>query len=301
MQNDRTRAEGSRQELLLFQLNGRQPFGINVLKIREIIPYEPLNQIPYSHHAVIGIAKLRGVPLTVIDLSAAVGKAPLKDAVEESASIVITEFNRSIQGFLVRKVDRIASCDWKDILPPPAASGRSSYITGVTRIGEELVEIIDVERVLNEVTPPEDIAGGYVRQLDEAHLKALQQKCILVVDDSAMARKQISRTLDTIGVPYYLARDGKEALEKLRSLSQTEGKHVDMIISDIEMPEMDGYTLTKEIRKDADLSSSYILLHTSLAGEISSQNASRSGADASLTKFVTDELTEAVIEGLSVS
>ncbi|WP_426415386.1 chemotaxis protein [Aestuariirhabdus sp. LZHN29] len=301
MQSDRTGSEGSRQELLLFQLKGRQPFGINVLKICEIIPYEPLNQIPCSHPAVIGIAKLRGQPLTVIDLSVAVGKASIKDLEAETASIVITEFNRSIQGFLVRKVDRIASFDWTDILPPPAGSGNSSYITGVTKIDDELVEIIDVERVLNEVTPPEDIAGGYVRQLDEAHLKALQKKCILVVDDSAMARKQIARTLETIGVPYYLARDGKEALEKLRDLSHSEGKHVDMIISDIEMPEMDGYTLTKEIRKDEELSSSYVLLHTSLAGEISARNATRSGANASLTKFVTDELTEAVIEGLSVS
>ncbi|MCL6414107.1 chemotaxis protein [Aestuariirhabdus sp. Z084] len=301
MQNERTGSDGSRQELLLFHLKGRQPFGINVLKIREIIPYEPLNQMPYSHPSVMGVAKLRGEPLGVIDLSSAVGKGALKQEDNESASIVITEFNRSIQGFLVRSVDRIVSCDWKDILPPPAASGRSSYITGVTRIDEELVEIIDVERVLNEVTPPEDIAGGYVSQLDPEHLKALQKKTILVVDDSAMARKQISRTLDTIGVSYYLARDGKEALDKLRELSSKEGKHIDMIISDIEMPEMDGYTLTKEIRKDADLSSSYILLHTSLAGDISAQNATRSGANASLTKFVTDELTEAVIEGLSVS
>ncbi|MCG8426686.1 MAG: chemotaxis protein [Chromatiales bacterium] len=292
--------EKSRQEMLLFHLAAHQTFGINVLKIKEIIPYERLNRLPGSHPAIVGIARLRGSPLPVIDLSQAIGMQPVTENQDLShLSIIISEFNRSLQGFLVRRVQRIITLEWKDILPPPKATGHFSYITGVTRIDEKLVEIVDVERVLNEVSPPVDTTGQGV-SLDEQHLEALRQKLVMVVDDSSMARKQIGRTLDMIGLEYLMAQDGKEALDKLHEL-QADGQHVDLIISDIEMPEMDGYTLTREVRKDQDLSSVYILLHTSLAGVVSNENAQASGADAALTKFVTEELAEAVVQGLSQS
>lgn len=286
------------QRVLMFSLQGRQVFAINVLKIKEIISLQALNKLPGSNPAVLGIARLRGHPLPVIDLSAAIGMPPADDELENYA-IIISEFNRSLQGFLVKKVDKIISLDWKDIQPPPRAVGRFNYITGVIKTEDQLVEIVDVERVLNEVAPPVDSTGEGVN-LSEDHLLLLRNKLVMVVDDSGMARKQISRTLAMIGIEHLMAIDGKEALDKLRELQQ-EGRHVDLIISDIEMPEMDGYTLTREIRKDQDeeLASTYILLHTSLSGTVSSENAEASGADAALTKFVTEELAEAVIKGLS--
>jgi two-component system chemotaxis response regulator CheV len=287
------------QRMLMFHLSTPQVFGINVLKIKEIIPFQPLNKLPGAHPAALGVARLRGSPLPVIDLSAAIGMMPLGTSAGEMAgcSIIISEFNRSLQGFLVRSVDKIISIAWESIQPPPRATGRFSYITGVVDVDGKLVEIVDVERVLNEVAPPKDSTGRGV-SITEESLDLLRKKLVLVVDDSGMARKQISRTLSMIGIEHILTCDGKEALEKLHQL-QAEGRHVDLIVSDIEMPEMDGYSLTQEVKKDQEFSSVYVLLHTSLAGTVSQENAEASGADAALTKFVTEELAEAVIQGLS--
>ncbi len=284
--------------MLLFSLFGRQIFGINVLKIKEIIPYHNMNTLPGSHDAVIGIAKLRGRPFPVIDLSKAL-KMPISSESTElkTCSIIISEFNRSLQGFLVNKVDQIVSLDWDAIQPPPSAVGRSNYITGVVNRDNQIIEVVDVERVLNEVAPPVDSTGQGITLSDE-QLKILQGKLVLIVDDSALARKQVTQTLAMIGIDPLVAKDGKEALDYLHSL-QLEGRRVDLIVSDIEMPEMDGYTLTREIRKNEDLSSVYILLHTSLAGAVSQEFAVTSGANAALTKFVTEELAEAVLLGLS--
>jgi two-component system chemotaxis response regulator CheV len=284
--------------MLLFTLFGRQVFGINVLKIKEIIPYHAMNTLPRANPAIIGIAQLRGQPFPVIDLSSALGMSATRDVAEYAdCSIIISEFNRSLQGFLVKKVDKIISLKWDAIQPPPASSGRFNYITGVINTEDQIVEVIDVERVLNEVAPPKDSTGKGVSLSDE-QLELLRRKLILVVDDSGLARKQISQTLAMIGLDPIMANDGKEALRILHAL-HAEGRTVDLIISDIEMPEMDGYTLTRELRKDQDFASIYILLHTSLAGAVSKEYAAASGANAALTKFVTEELAEAVLEGLS--
>ncbi|MCW8890792.1 MAG: chemotaxis protein [Sedimenticola sp.] len=295
-----TKNKELQQRMLLFTLFGRQVFGINVLKIKEIIPYHKMNTLPGSHDAVIGIARLRGQPFPVIDLSTAL-KMPVSSDPDnrQACSIIISEFNRSLQGFLVNKVDQIVSLDWGAIQPPPTSVGRFNYITGVVNRDNKIIEVIDVERVLNEVAPPSDSTGQGIN-LTQEQLEAVKGKLVLIVDDSALARKQITQTLAMIGIDPLVAKDGKEALDYLNSL-QLEGRRVDLIVSDIEMPEMDGYTLTREIRKNEDLSSVYILLHTSLAGAVSQEFAVTSGANAALTKFVTEELAEAVMVGLSRS
>jgi len=297
--NTPVKDSSNRQDLLLFHLGTRQAFAINVLKMKEIVPYQQLNKLPGSHQAVMGIIRLRGEPLTVIDLASTVGMRPISgDADLSQYSIIISEFSRTLQGFLVSKVDRIISLEWQDILPPPRASGHASFITGITRVDDQLVEIIDVERALNTVAP-HTAPHNQAFDLDQKLLDQLRQKLVLVVDDSSLARKQVTRTLDAIGLNYVTAQDGVNALNKLRAL-QEEGRTVDLIISDIEMPEMDGYSLTRELRKDQELSSTYILLHTSLSGAVCTENAQASGADAALTKFVTEELTAAVMKGLAL-
>lgn len=288
------------QELLIFRLSEKQLFGINVLKIKEIISNQRLVKIPNSHPSVVGIAKLRGIPLTVIDLASAIGMSPfhLSDD-KKNGSIIITEFNRSMQGFLVNHVNRIIGCNWKDITNPPAATGSNTYITAITQLNKSMVEIIDVEKVINEVIPTSDYNTRLATELPVEYQQLLNNKLIVVVDDSQMARKQIANTLSSIGVQYVLTRDGKHAIDKIHDL-KVQNQQVDMIISDIEMPTMDGYALTQEIRRNTDeyISSIYILLHTSLARTVSEVNAKRSGANAALTKFVTNDLANTVIDAL---
>ena len=308
MENRGQRADRGRQddrlELLLFSLGGSQQFGINVLKVKEVIPCPHLTHVPQSHPAVRGIAHLRGEPLSVVDLSQAVGRAPLADTSgTDSHSVIITEFNRTMQGFLVRSIDRIVVCDWKNVLPPPSGTGLAAYITGVTRVKDVLVQILDVERVLGEVISSLAESIRPSEGLSAEELSYIEGKTVMVVDDSVVARHKTVHTLEDIGVRYVTARDGKEALDLLRQRFSEWGNDglVDMIISDIEMPEMDGYTLTREVRNDHNLAHIYILLHTSLNGAINAEKAHGAGANDALTKFVPEELAKAVVRGLTAA
>lgn len=286
-----------RLELLLFNLGGTQRFGINVLKVKEIIACPHLTHIPHAHSAVRGVAHLRGEPVTVIDLAQALGSRGA-GIDEENSSIIITEFNRSMQGFLVRQVDRIVHCEWKTVVPPPVGTGLGSYITGITEVDKVLVQILDVEKVLGEVVDDPSEAPDDLLQLDDEERARLQGRRVLIVDDSRVARHQTTHTIEPLGVTCVSARDGKEALLALKQLAH-ENAMVDMVISDIEMPEMDGYTLTRAIRGDPSLSHLYVLLHTSLNGAINADKARQAGADDVLTKFVPIDLAHAVARGLS--
>ena len=301
MEKDYTQSKAvvreGRLELLLFFLEGGQPFGINVLKVKEIFPSPRLNEMPMSHPSVIGVTELRGSTIPVIDLALALGRSPIQD--RSTASVIVTEFNRSFQGFLVAGVDRIIEKEWKNVTSPPKGSGRHVYISGVTEFSDRMIQILDLERILYEVLPPKDFEAEFTID-DAVGLEAKGAK-VLVADDSAIARGQTVKTLDRIGATYAVARDGREALTYLKGLVEkgvNVKEEVSMVISDIEMPEVDGYTLCKEIRRDPALAELYVLLHTSLNGSISHEQAEKAGADAILTKFVPSELAKAVIAGL---
>jgi len=293
--NARTRMAGNnRMELLLFRIHGRQRYGINVFKVREVIECPPLRRVPSSHPAIRGVATIRGRTLSVIDLGKMLGMRATTDMTGQY--VVITEFNRSVQGFLVGGVDRIINMNWEDILAPPSNSGTGSYLTAVTRLDNELVEILDVEKVLSEVVPREvEVSAEVTEKMKtvDTHLP------LLVVDDSSTARKMIARTLDQVGVPYYMAVNGREALAKLQELA-SDGQPVSgklgLVISDIEMPEMDGYTLTTEIRKDPRLRDIYVLLHSSLSGVFNDAMVKQVGADQFLAKFNSDDFASVVME-----
>lgn len=285
-----------RLDLLLFDLYGRQRFGINVLKVQEIVPCPALIRIPDSHPAIRGVAHLRGRAVSVIDLAAALGRGRIPDEAGP-CWVIVTQFNRSHQGLLVGRVDRIVERPWQSVLPPPRGSGRNSYMSGVTEIERELVQILDVERVLAEVT---GIGEPELQGQETPRLRAPEAR-VLVVDDSTVARAHTGRILDQLGLGYTMARDGREALDVLDQL----GVHGDqnpagiaMVISDIEMPELDGYALTKALRQRGHLEGLYVLLHTSLNGSINLERAKRCGADAVLTKFVAEELAQEVLNGL---
>ena len=299
--NQRTQLVGqNRLELLLFRLDGPQLYGINVFKVREVLQCPKLTLIPKSHPVVCGVASIRGATIPILDLAMATGAGALKD--QSNPFVIITEYNTKTQGFLVRSVERIVNMNWEDIHPPPKGTGHDHYLTAVTRMDEQLVEIIDVEKVLAEVSPSsETISQGVVDV--ETQSKALSLR-VLTVDDSSVARKQVARCLQTVGVEVVSLNDGRQALDYLRKLVE-EGKDPSeeflMMISDIEMPEMDGYTLTAEIRNDPRMQNLHIILHTSLSGVFNQAMVKKVGADDFLAKFRPDDLATRVVDRIKAA
>ena len=294
--DQRTRLAGqNRLELLLFRLGGGQLFGINVFKIQEVVPCPSLTALPRARPVVRGITSLRGKTIPIIDLALAVGRPPLPRGA--GAYVIVTEYNRSVQGFMVNAVDRIVNMNWEEILPPPPGIERQSYLTAVTRVDDVLVEIIDVEKVLAEVIGAEEaVSQALVR---ERPRQGGAPWHVLVADDSSVARNQIKHTLDQIGVEATLVRDGRQALDQLRRWAdegQALRERLAMVISDVEMPEMDGYTLTAEIRKDVRFKDLWVLLHTSLSGVFNQAMVQKVGADRFVAKFSPDELAKEVMD-----
>jgi two-component system chemotaxis response regulator CheV len=282
----------NRLELLLFRLGSGQLYGINVFKVQEVIRCPTLTHVPSSSPLVRGIANMRGRTIPVIDLGMAMGQGPMADI--DDAFVVIADYNRTVQGFLVNGVERIVNMNWEEILPPPKGSGANSYMTSVTRVDEKLVEIIDVEKVLAEVVGTLETVSDEI--VDEGNVHA--EANILVADDSSVARRQIKRTLDQLGIATTLVKDGREALDVLKDWAEEDpniAQHLTMVISDVEMPNMDGYTLTTEIRKDPRLSGLYVILHTSLSGIFNQSMVEKVGADKFIAKFDADELAQAVL------
>ncbi|MDX1635286.1 MAG: chemotaxis protein CheV [Marinobacter sp.] len=297
--NQRTQLVGqNRLELLLFRLRGRQVYGINVFKVKEVLQCPRLSSIPNSRPMVRGVAHIRGETIPIIDLGMAI-RLPAIPAEEVATSfVIITEYNRKTQGFLVGGVDRIVNMNWEEILPPPKGAGREVYLTAVTKLDDKLVEIIDVEKILSEVAPLADNVTDKVlsRNAESDRSASLP---VLVVDDSSVARRQIERCLTAIGLPVVIKNDGKQALDYLKELTADGSKatdHISMMISDVEMPEMDGYTLVTRCKSDSKISDLYVMLHTSLSGVFNKAMVQKVGADDFMAKFSPDELAERVMD-----
>ncbi|MDB2705006.1 chemotaxis protein CheV [Pseudomonadota bacterium] len=295
--DQRTQLVGqNRLELLLFTLDTDQLYGINVFKVKEAIPCPKLTRLPHSHPVIRGAAHTRDSTISIFDLSLGVGGRPVEDL--SKSFVIITEYNRSVQGFLVSGIDRIINTTWSDIIPPPKVAGNSTYMTAITEVDGVLVEIIDVEKVMAEVigsdeTVSDELVENYVSQ------NAENPPHILVADDSAVARKQVDRSMEQIGIKTTLVRDGKEALEQLKSWADSGidvSKHISLLVSDIEMPVMDGYTLTTEIRKDPRIAGVKILLHSSMSGTFNQNMVEKVGADKFIPKFSPDDLATTVQE-----
>ncbi len=281
----------NRLEILMFRLHGRQLFAINVFKVQEVLSCPKLTAIPQAHPATRGLATIRRKTIPVIDLAAAIGQKPLE--VTPDNLIIITEYNGTVQAFLVKGVERIVNMNWQDINAPPKGVGRQNYLTAVTRVDDQLVEIIDVEKILSEIIG-EDMHIENVQPLtakDGSRLK------FLIADDSMVARNQVQRTLQMVDVDCVVTTTGKEALKVLKARAD-EGvevaKEFNLVISDIEMPEMDGYTLTTEIRNDPRLADLNIMLHSSLSGGFNESMTEKVGADKFIPKFKAEELVNEI-------
>ncbi len=284
----------NRLALLLFRLDDCQIFGVNVLKVQEVIPRPPLTPLSSAHPHIAGMADIRGVVVPIIDMCHALGlpSDPL------ATHVIVAEYNRSVQGFLVRAVDRIIHLGVELVLPPPRTGSTEGYLTAVTRYNDEIVEIVDLERIYSEVVGPPPPLSPHLTA--ESHALA-DGRCVLVVDDSRVARSQIERVLQQLGIECVMMNDGREALRYLQGQAE-QGKDINdkllMVISDVEMPDMDGYALTTEIRRDPRLSGLHVLLHTSLSGVFNNTMVKKVGADRFIPKFGADELAQAVLDRL---
>ena len=294
----RTQLAGhNRFEILLFKLVGRQRFGINVFKVQEVIQCPGLTQIPNSHSVICGVAHLRGKTIPVLDLSMSIGMPPIERS--SSSYVIVTEYNRTIQGFLVGSVDRIINIGWDQVKAPPSGAGKDGYLTAVTEIEGELIEVIDVEKVMKEVIGGQEDASEGVIDTDVMGTN----DHILIVDDSSVARNQVKRVCTQIGIECTLLKDGQEAWEHLSQLVD-QGinitEHYSMIISDVEMPRMDGYTLAKRIKKNTDMKDVFLILHTSLSGVFNTNMVEKVGANKFLAKFDPDSLVKTIQERLKL-
>ncbi len=282
------------QGMLLFKLTLTQRFAIGTLKVREIVPFQTLTSIPYSHHHVLGTATIRNMAIPIIDMSAAVGFRSLQEEELKDCYIIITDCMRTVVGFAVRAIDKIIECDWKAIEASPETAGSNVFVTGITRVEDKIVQLLDVELLLSKIYP-EDTSNLYpiLADVEREKLKALN---ILLVDDSFVARKQLSTALDSINIIYHVATNGLDAYETLKRAAE-ENNPFDIVVSDIEMPGLDGYELAFEIQNDTKLKNAYVILHTSLSSEICVEQAKQVGAHEALTKFEATELVQAMLRG----
>ncbi len=298
--NQRTQLVGqNRLELLLFKLQGSQIYGINVFKVKEVLQCPKLTMMPKRNPVVRGVAHIRGGTIPIMDMGMAIGQRRIDEDKIQSCFVIITEYNRKTQGFLVQGVERIVNLNWETMHPPPKGAGRENYLTAVTQLDKQLVEIIDVEKILSEVSPMEEAISAKVFKEKEQVLEKAKSFRVLVVDDSVVARKQIQNCLTAVGVEVVTKNDGRQALNYLREIVADGSKIRDlfaMMISDVEMPEMDGYTLTTNCKNDPKLADLYIMLHTSLSGVFNRAMVEKVGADDFMAKFSPDELAEKVMD-----
>lgn len=293
--DQRTQLVGqNRLELLLFKLSGNQLYGINVFKVREVIMCPPIRKIASGHAALAGIAPIRDQTQVIVDIGQAMGMSPMSE--QERKYVIITEYNGSMQGFLVSDVERIVNLNWENVLSPPDTAGCDNYLTAITHDNDRLVEIIDVEKVLVEIAPASPDYEFDNSLFNEVNADSLK---IMIVDDSIVARKQVQGVVRNIGAAAETFTTGREALDHLKQLI-AEGKdpceEYLMIISDIEMPEMDGYTFTTEVRSNPAMNDLYIILHTSLSGVFNEAMVAKVEANHFISKFDPDLLIGAITD-----
>lgn len=300
--DQRTRLVGeNRLELLLFRLNGRQLYAINVFKVQEVVRSPALHQLPASHPYICGVTTLRGQTLPVIDLGLAIGLSSLRD--RSAANLIVAEYNRTVQAFMIGNVERIVNLNWETILPPPSAMGRKHFLTAITQVDGEVVEILDVERILADIIPHRtEISETLTESPLIAKARAAGIK-ILLAEDSQTAVHQVTEIVRQLGVEVIAVQDGLQAWQLINGWAG-EGKNIHeeilMLVTDAEMPEMDGYSLTSELRKMPSAQDLYIVLHTSLSGSFNKAMIERVGCDAWLSKFQADELAAIILERLAV-
>lgn len=285
MVDSRTSLAGSnKMEILLFSLGTKEIFGINVFKVREVTHTPAITKTPNVPAGVEGMISLRGNIIPVISLKKHLGIRP---GAAPEGTMIVTEYNQRIQSFLVDDVDRIVRVDWDQVRTPDTIlSSNSPWITAITRLPDgRLVSILHVEQVLTAV-----IGETPIPEMQPVATRA--GELLFMVDDSAVARREIVAVLDQLTVKYQQATNGREAWEKLQALAgraHAAGRPlketIRVILTDAEMPLMDGYVLTRRIKDDPRFDGIPVVMHSSLSSEANRHMGQQAGVDAYVAKF----------------
>ncbi|OGS75972.1 MAG: fused signal transduction protein/response regulator [Gallionellales bacterium GWA2_55_18] len=297
----RTKLAGTNKlEILMFSLGkdvrtGREEtFGINVFKVREVMRIPEITRAPEMPPAVEGMVSLRGALVPVIDLAKYIGM----EAESKPEIMIVTEYNGHTQGFLVKAVDNILRLDWSAMRVPPAmlAAEMGGLVTAITELKDKrLVMMMDVEKVLAETGHfgSDEVIFKSVKPLGMA------DRTVFFADDSSVARNQITKTLDAMGVKHISAINGRQAWEELSRMaasaeaSKTPLKNlIQVILTDVEMPEMDGYMLTRKIKADKRFAGIPVLMHSSLSNSQNQQMGKSVGVDEYVPKFEPQKLAQ---------
>jgi two-component system, chemotaxis family, chemotaxis protein CheV len=302
-------ASNSMFELLLFRLGEapgsgrRELFGINVFKVREILVMPEITEMANSPPSVMGVANIRGQMITVINLPKLVGCNPTKGL----GILLVTEFARTTQAFAVEEVNEIVRLEWKHVLSAEGSGG--GLVTSIARLDgaaedTRLAQVLDVEQILRDVFPKEHEAVPGDSKVPKVTIPP--GTVVLAADDSAVARLMIEQGLKAMGVPFIMTKSGQEAWNRLQALAseaKSEGKtildKVALVLTDLEMPEMDGFTLTRTIKQDVRFKGMPVVIHSSLTGSTNESHVKSVGADAYVAKFVAEELAATLMGVLS--
>lgn len=281
----------SRLELLMFSLGTKETFGVNVLKIREVCSCPSLDSIPNAKKGLSGMFSLRGSIMSALDLAAF---ADIGEGGENSRStLMVGEFDGMEVGFLVHSVDKIVRVEWDRVRAPKGMmeGGANGLLTALVEVDGKLVSILDMEKVLDMAFGDRPGRGlGEVSSVDK-----VKTGFALVVDDSALARKKIGEVLDRMGAQWISAENGKEAWERLDKMMQNPSSNdLRLILTDAEMPEMDGYALTRKVKGDVRFDGLPVVVHSSISMRLNQDNVDKSGADAFVEKFDPECLADAV-------
>lgn len=294
--NLRNLAGTGRLELLTFGLEKGQKYGINVFKVKEILKCPKIYRMPNVHPYVKGMITVRENTLAIIDLNKAIGGEYTVELVDKYA--IVAEYNNQIIAFLVNFVDNIVAYEWSQVKEPPSGLG-NNYLTSIAHKDNVMIQILDVEKIISEISTPKN-------KIDDTIIKNApilkENQYVIVVDDSKVATNQITQSLKAMNMKFKTFENGKLALEYIENTdNDLILKDVALIISDIEMPEMDGYSLTKKIKSNPLLNSLNIILHTSITGVFNKELVKNVGADDFICKFDPNILADSIIKNIKAA
>lgn len=284
-------------EVLEFTLGGNH-YGINVAKVREILTYEKVTPVPNSHPSVEGIFMPRDTMITVVNLKKSIG-LPEND---EKGLLIITNFNKLHIAFRVDAVLGIHRVSWEQIIKPDATinTAGSGVSTGIIKMDNKLIIILDFEKIVTDISPE---TGLKVSEIDELGERERRNIPIVIAEDSPLLNRLITDSLKKAGyVNLIINNNGKEAWDKLVELKKKGDvkQQVGCVITDIEMPVMDGHRLTKLIKSDSQLKDIPVIIFSSLVNEEMRRKGEQLGADAQLAKPEIGNLVKE-IDGLVIN